>query len=120
MDLKEYQKWTITTAIYPGAGEHGFNEAIYLTLGLGNEAGEFSGKVKKIIRGDTVHPYDLVSEMGDVLWYLTRLCDNMKITLEDLADINYQKLSKRMETDTIKGNGDYREQEVPSTLIQMP
>ena len=106
MDLKQYQEWTITTSIYPGAGEHGFNEALYLTLGLTSEAGEVAGKVKKIIRGDTVEPESLVSEMSDVLWYLTRMCDNLGFNLEDLADYNYKKLEARKNANALQGNGE--------------
>jgi len=106
MDVKKYQDWTITTAIYPGAGEYGFNEALYLTLGLASESGEVAGKVKKIIRGDTVEPESLVSEMSDVLWYLTRMCDNLGFNLEDLADYSYKKLESRKATNTIKGSDD--------------
>jgi len=43
----EYQDWTDSTAIYPE------DKALeYVALGLVNEAGEFAGKVKKILRGD--------------------------------------------------------------------
>jgi len=112
MDVKQYQEWTRTTAIYPGAGEHGFNEALYLTLGLTSESGEVAGKVKKIIRGDQVDPESLVSEMSDVLWYLARLCDNLGFTVEDLADYNYQKLEKRKEMGVIKGDGDTNESRI--------
>lgn len=103
MDIKEYQIWTNTTAIYPGHGERGFNEALYLTLGLSSESGEVAGKVKKIIRGDTVDPESLVSEMSDVLWYLTRMCDNLGFNLEDLADYSYKKLESRKTAGTIQG-----------------
>jgi NTP pyrophosphatase (non-canonical NTP hydrolase) len=106
MDLKEYQQWTITTAIYPGAGEHGFQECNYLTLGLVSEAGEVAGKLKKVIRGDTIQPEQFVSELSDVLWYLTRLCDNVGITLSDLADYNVTKLEERKKTNTLKGSGE--------------
>ena len=110
MQINDYQTWTRTPAIYPGAGEHGFNEALYLTLGLTSESGEVAGKVKKIIRGDQVDPESLVSEMSYVLLYLARLCDNLGFTVEDLADYNHQKLEKRKETNTIKGDGDKREE----------
>jgi len=108
LNLKDYQEWTMSTAVYPGAGEHKFNEALYLTLGLASEAGEVAGKIKKIIRGDTIDPMSLVSEMSDVLWYLTRLCDNVGISLEDLADVNFSKLNSRKEAGTIQGSGDAR------------
>ena len=109
MNINDYQKWSVSVAVYPGAGQHQFNEALYLTLGLASEAGEVAGKVKKIIRGDKVDPFDVVSEMSDVLWYLTRLCDNLGMTVEDLADVNFAKLEKRKETNTIQGDGDKRE-----------
>lgn len=106
MDLKQYQDWTLSVSVYPGAGEHGFEEANYLVLGLASEAGEVAGKLKKIIRGDNVHPESFLSEVSDVLWYLTRICDNVGITLEQLADYNYAKLEARKATDTIKGSGE--------------
>jgi NTP pyrophosphatase (non-canonical NTP hydrolase) len=106
MDLKQYQDWTLTTAVYPGAGERGFGEANYLVLGLASEAGEVAGKLKKIIRGDEVRPEAFLSEVSDVLWYLTRICDNLGITLEQLADYNHAKLEARKATNTIKGDGD--------------
>lgn len=110
MDVKEYQNWTRSTAIYPGHGENGFNECLYLTLGLTSESGEVAGKVKKIIRGDKVDPEAYVSELSDVLWYLARLCDNVGITMEDLADYSVKKLEERKATNTIKGSGDHIEQ----------
>lgn len=106
MNLNEYIKWTRTVAVYPGAGEHGFNEVNYLVLGLTSESGEVAGKLKKIIRGDTVSPDAFISEVSDVLWYLTRICDNLSITLEQLADFSYQKLEDRKKNNTIKGSDD--------------
>lgn len=106
MNINEYQKWTLSTAVYPGAGKHGFDEATYLTLGLVSEAGEVAGKLKKIIRGDTVQPEAFLAEIGDVLWYLTRLIDNVGLTVEDVADFNHHKLEERKKLHTIMGSGD--------------
>jgi NTP pyrophosphatase (non-canonical NTP hydrolase) len=106
MQINDYQTWTITTAVYPGAGEHSLPEGMYLTLGLASEAGEVAGKLKKFIRGDKPDPEGFLSELSDVLWYLARLCDNIGITMEDLADYNYKKLEQRKATNTIKGNGE--------------
>lgn len=106
MDIKKYQDWTLTTAVYPGAGQHNFDEVLYLTLGLASESGEVAGKLKKIIRGDVVEPEDFLSELSDVLWYLARLCDNVGISMEDLADYSHAKLEARKATNTIKGDGD--------------
>lgn len=108
MNLKEYLEFTNTTAIYPDAGKKTFTEGIYLTLGLASEAGEVAGKLKKVIRGDTSNPEAFIHELGDVLWYLVRLCDHFDITLEDLAEINANKLAERKAKSTIKGDGDNR------------
>ena len=106
MNLIKYQEWTLSTAVYPNAGKHGFDEMNYLVHGLTSEAGEVAGKLKKIIRGDKPDAEALVSELSDVLWYLTRICDNVGINLEQLADYNFAKLEERKKTNTIKGSGD--------------
>ena len=85
MDLKKYQEWTLTTAVYPDAGKNTFNETLYLVLGLSSEAGEVAGKIKKIIRGDNVDPESYVSELSDVHKYLTRSCRGVSISLCDPA-----------------------------------
>ena len=103
MNILDYQKWTITTAIYPDAGKNTFNETLYLVLGLASEAGEVAGKLKKIVRGDKIDPESYVSELSDVLWYLTRAVDALGITLEDLAAYNYNKLEARKKEGTIQG-----------------
>lgn len=110
MTLEKYTEFTRTTAQYPEAGTHSFAEINYLVLGLASEAGEVAGKLKKIIRGDRVKPEAFVSEVGDVLWYLVRICDNLNITVDQLADLNAEKLSQRLKDNTIKGDGDVREQ----------
>ena len=106
MNINEYQKWTMSTAVYPGAGEQGLKECVYLTLGIASEAGEVAGKLKKFVRGDQPDPEGFLSEMGDVLWYLARLCDNIGITMEDLADYNYKKLEARKNANALQGNGE--------------
>lgn len=86
---------------------------VYPTLGLVNEAGEFAGKIKKIFRdkGGTISEEErqaLKSELGDVLWYLTQICTNLGLTLEDVAEANLDKLFSRYERGVIRGDGDER------------
>ena len=103
MNLKKYQDWTLSVAVYPGSGTRTFPEVLYLTLGLSSEAGEVAGKIKKIVRGERIDPESYVSELSDVLWYLARSCDAAGITLEDLADYNVAKLESRKQEGTIQG-----------------
>ena len=65
-------------------------------LGLMNEAGEVGGAFKKEIRDHIDNTELIIDEMGDVLWYLTRLCDVYDIKLSELMVNNMDKLFKRM------------------------
>lgn len=86
---------------------------VYPTLGLVNEAGEVAGKIKKIFRdkGGTISEEDrqaLKYELGDVLWYLTQICTELGLSLEEVAQANLEKLFSRLERGQIRGEGDYR------------
>ena len=86
-----YMDFTRRTAKYPKS-----REKEYLMIGLMNEAGEVGGAFKKEIR-DRVDNTDLIiDEMGDVLWYLTRLCDVYDIKISELMVNNMDKLFNRM------------------------
>ena len=92
-----YMDFTRRTARYPKR-----REKEYLMLGLMNEAGEVGGAFKKEIR-DHVDNTDLImDEMGDVLWYLTRLCDVYDIKISELMVNNIDKLLGRMTPDEAK------------------
>lgn len=111
MNIKEYQDAIKQFAIYPGAGEGKFPEVNYLVLGLVSEAGELAGKWKKFIRDGTLDQEAFIAEVGDVFWYATQLCSSAGITAESVLQYNVDKLSKRKQTNTLKGSGDTREQE---------
>ena len=104
-DFSEYQKETRQTAIYPK------DKALeYLCLGLASEAGEVAGKLNKVIR-DTPEEFpkkDMISELGDVLWYLARIADERDVDLSNVAQGNINKLRDRKNKGTIKGSGDNR------------
>ena len=71
-------------------------------LGLMNEAGEVGGAFKKEIRDHIDNTELIIDEMGDVLWYLTRLCDVYDIKLSELMVNNMDKLFNRMTKEQIK------------------
>jgi len=108
MNFKEYQKQAVKTAIY-GAG----HKIMYPALGLGNEAGEVLGKIKKVLRDNsgefTPEKCKMIGdEIGDVLWYMAALCRDLDISLEDVANNNIQKLLDRAARNVIGGSGDNR------------
>ena len=106
MNFNEYQKLARSTAIYPKE-----SKVIYPALGLCGEAGEVADKIKKTIRGDSSLDEvtgNIADELGDVLWYLAILADDLGVDLEDIAKWNVDKLQRRMKSNKIKGDGDNR------------
>jgi len=101
MDFNEYQKEAVKTAIYT-------DPIIYPALGLGNEAGEVQGKVKKMLSDDTFDKPAIAAEIGDVLWYIAALCRDLEVSMDDIATGNLAKLKSRQERGTIQGSGDNR------------
>lgn len=49
---------------------------------------------------------ELKKEAGDVLWQLSGLCSVMGWSLDDIAQMNLDKLAARKKEGTIEGNGD--------------
>lgn len=103
-----YQKATEKTAIYPKMfGLH------YTVLGLASEAGEVAGKLKKVIRDNDSKVgkkelEEIAFELGDVMWYVSQICNELNISLEEIATLNIQKLTKRQKEDLLQGSGDKR------------
>jgi NTP pyrophosphatase (non-canonical NTP hydrolase) len=106
MDFNEYQREAINTAVYPK-----LNGLTYAVLGLVGESGEVAEKMKKMMRdGIPLEDVkrDIGYELGDVLWYLANLANEIGMTLEEVATRNLLKVRDRTERHKIHGNGDYR------------
>jgi len=109
MDFDNYQIEARKTAIYPNKDKN----FIYPTLGLVGESGEVAEKIKKILRDkngkfDFESKLALKKELGDVLWYLSNLCDELNFSLGDVAINNLEKLNLRLSRGKISGSGDDR------------
>ncbi len=121
MTIKEYQTIIEKTAVYPK--EIGL---AYCAMGLTGEAGEVSDKIKKLYRDrdllnksfETMATTDeyveirngLKKELGDVMWYVTAMANEINLSLESIMQANYDKLIKRRDTNTLHGSGDNREE----------
>lgn len=107
--LNEYQQRALETAIYPKE-----QKIIYPSLGLGGEAGEVLDKVKKVLRdnnsdfSDADRRHAIAEELGDCCWYLAVLAHDLGYTLEEIAELNYEKLQSRKERGKLHGSGDNR------------
>lgn len=108
MTLNEYQQHALETAIHPDD-----RRIIYPTLGLTGEAGEVADKVKKVIR-DAHEEFtpekklEIVKEIGDVMWYCATLARDLGYELDDVAQMNVDKLRSRMQRNHLTGSGDNR------------
>lgn len=74
------------------------DQYIYANLGMGlaGEAGEVCDYLKKVVfHGHKLDPQKIAEELGDVLWYLANLADQVGISLGEIAEQNIAKLRKR-------------------------
>ena len=109
MNFQEYQEEASKTAIYPNKG----NNPYYPTLGLCGEAGEVAEKIKKVMRDNggeiSIEKLaEIMKEIGDVLWYIAALCEELDVDMETCAILNIEKLKSRQERGTLQGSGDDR------------
>lgn len=121
MLLNEYQQQAMTTCM---PSSENFS---YMFLNLVGEVGEFASKVAKHIRKEKLaldnnnlqgkwnldddtntEINELKKETGDILWQLSGLCTVMGWSLEDVAQMNLDKLASRNQRGVIDGNGDNR------------
>jgi NTP pyrophosphatase (non-canonical NTP hydrolase) len=114
MKFKEYHEHTRDTAMYSGVGTGNWVALAYTALGLAGEAGEVANQVKKINRDDDEVLTDsrrakLLSELGDVFWYLSRLMHEAGINPASVMGYNLQKLRRRQMNDTLHGDGEERQ-----------
>jgi NTP pyrophosphatase (non-canonical NTP hydrolase) len=122
MHLNDYQTAARKTAMG--------NSLDHFVHGLTEEAGEVAGVMKRFHRGDEKyrvdndggHPLDyaplyklspfakekLAAEIGDVLWYVAMIADELEIPLADIAQMNIDKLADRAKRKVITGSGDNR------------
>lgn len=108
MTLNEYQNLALETAIYPRK-----YKIIYPALGITGEAGECSDKIKKVIRDNNGEfteekKQEIAKEIGDVLWYCATLANDIGYSLDEIANLNIEKLQSRKVRNKINGSGDNR------------
>lgn len=131
MDFDEYQKRCRETDLFPPKKEESVNLLEYRTLCINGEVGELSekildmalaelaleskagklaNKVKKIRRDGLSKKLKdgITHELGDIMWYLSILCDLNGVTMKEVAERNITMLADRKKRDVIKGSGDDR------------
>lgn len=98
----------------------------YLTMGMFAEAGEVADKIAKWVRKREARVSDsllvfntsdvevanekqreLMKEVGDVLWFVACLADHLGFTLQEVAEMNIEKLQERKANGTIISHTDH-------------
>lgn len=122
LTLNDYQEKAMSTCM-PTC-----NNISYMLLNLVAEVGELASKLAKNVRkgnvtiGGKAFPnvlhttlnddellnldIELMKEAGDILWQLSGVCSVMGWNLEDVAQMNLDKLAARKAAGTIDGEGD--------------
>ena len=108
LQFNDYCKAAASTDRYP-------NECkpwVY-ALGVTGEAGELADKIKKVYRDKNgifkqEDRNEIMKELGDILWYVTRLGATLGFSLEEIAAANMAKLADRAKRGVIGGSGDNR------------
>ena len=113
MDFNDYQLKAYKTAIYPKQ-----IKIVYPAMGLAGEAGEVANKIKKLMRDDNLgiqveqvnkeKAEAAADELGDVMWYVACLAQDLGFSLEDIVKKNLEKLAGRQQRGTLHGSGDKR------------
>ena len=104
LTLDAYQEQAAKTAVYPD--DQAMN---YLVAGLAGEVGELASIFAKHWRGDGDLNHDHAkAELGDVLWFVAMLAEQLDTDLSTVAQGNLDKLADRAVRGKLKGNGDNR------------
>ena len=106
MNLNEYQEKARKTDLHTKVEA---NELDYYLLGLAAETGDVVSRMKHVYRDyggkvSLIEKERIKKELGDVLWYLSAICDRFDFSLEDVAELNLKKLSNRMQNNQIHGD----------------
>lgn len=92
MTAIEYQKEVGRTRPLLGT----FEDELHMALGMSTEAGEFLDVFKKKLAYKKDIDYiNLKEELGDQMWYIANFCNLQGWNMEDVMDINLNKLKAR-------------------------
>lgn len=79
-----------------------------MELGLPGEVGEVLELLKKHVRDGQLDRDNLKKELGDVIYYWSRICTAYGFKPSDVIRANIEKLESRNKRGTLSGSGDDR------------
>ena len=99
MDIEHYQKFVNKTAFFPKSSQ-GRNLS-YLVMGIVEEVGEI---FEFIVKKETLNEYileQIIKESGDLLWYITAICNEINFSLERLMQYTKVKKNKHISNNSL-------------------
>jgi NTP pyrophosphatase (non-canonical NTP hydrolase) len=110
MTFDEYQILALRTNLKK---DDKLMELLQQVLGLGDESGEVLAIFKKWIRDDNadfekLNIESIKKELGDILWYIAVVANDVGLSMGEIADLNIKKLADRQNRGVLGGSGDKR------------
>ncbi len=111
--MNEYQEKAKQYDLFQQTEDYKSPASLEKVLGLVGEAGETADKMKKIIRDKDGRiseddKREVAKELGDVLWYVANIARYLGVSLEEVAEMNLEKLESRKQRNLLSGEGDNR------------
>jgi len=107
MTIDEYANWT-ESFWFSGHNRPEKESIAIMGLGLAGESGEVVEHLKKFIRDDHINITELKKELGDSLYYWSRICKQYGLSPTEVISANVEKLTSRRERGKLRGDGDNR------------
>lgn len=104
MNFNEYQDKALSFRLRSA-------DELYAMYNLAGEVGELMSHEAKMIRdGGNIgtHLENVKKELGDILWCVSAIARDNGFDLDEVAQGNIDKLTRRKANNTIKGSGDDR------------
>ncbi len=92
MTGSEYQKLAART-INPALNEHHMVQ--HSLHGMVGEIGEIHSIYQKVYQGHDFDPEHIKKELGDLMWFIAEFCTANSIDLDDIMELNIEKLKAR-------------------------
>jgi len=95
---KDHEAFVYRVQELEGQGFHS-ERLLTASVGICAEAGEFTEVVKKMVfQGKPVNDenmFHLKRELGDIMWYVAQACMGLGVSLDEIIEMNVDKLKAR-------------------------
>ena len=105
MKFNEFQDLAMSTRLESA-------NLLYALMGLVGEVGEvyslFAKGIRDGVEDEEAFRDKVKKELGDVLWFVAAICEDMDYTMDECAEAVVKKLKDRKERGVLGGSGDER------------